>query len=218
LSSFQLDVGERGFSIRAEAPLDMRFNPQANTPTARDLVARLSVDELTDVFRRFGEEPRGKTIARAIVERRERRPVETTADLAAIVERAIGRRGRIHPATRTFQALRIAVNRELEALEAVLPQAVEVLAKGGRLAVISFHSLEDRIVKRFFVGQAATCVCPPGLPVCVCGRVPTVRIITRHGVRPSELEVASNPRSRSATLRVVEKIADDDEVNGGTSA
>jgi 16S rRNA (cytosine1402-N4)-methyltransferase len=212
LSSYQLDTGERGFSIRAEAPLDMRFNPRANTPTARDLVARLGVDELTGVLRRFGEEPGAKTIARAIVERRERRPIETTADLAAVVERAVGRRGRIHPATRTFQALRIAVNRELEALEAVLPQAIEVLGFGGRLAVISFHSLEDRIVKRFFVDQAATCVCPPGLPVCVCGRTPTIRIITRHGIKPSDRELAANPRSRSSTLRVAEKITGADDV------
>jgi 16S rRNA (cytosine1402-N4)-methyltransferase len=211
LSSFQLDTGERGFSIRGEAVLDMRFDPTAKIPTARDLVARLGVEDLTDILRRYGEEPRARAIARAIVERRERRPIEMTTDLAAVIERAVGRRGRIHPATRAFQALRIAVNRELESLEAALPQAIELLAPGGRLAVISFHSLEDRIVKRFFVDQAATCVCPPGLPMCVCGRSPAVRIVTRHGVRPSAPEVEENPRSRSATLRVVEKLAVDDE-------
>jgi 16S rRNA (cytosine1402-N4)-methyltransferase len=213
LSSFQLDTGERGFSIRGEAVLDMRFDPTAKIPTARDLVARLDVEDLTDILRRYGEEPRARAIARAIVERRGRRPIETTTDLAAVIERAVGRRGRIHPATRAFQALRVAVNRELEALDAVLPQAIELLAPGGRLAVISFHSLEDRIVKRFFVDQAATCVCPPGLPMCVCGQSPVVRIVTRHGVRPSAREVVENPRSRSATLRVVEKLAVDDEAS-----
>jgi 16S rRNA (cytosine1402-N4)-methyltransferase len=211
VSSFQLESAERGFAFREEAPLDMRFNPRATGPSARDLVNQASADELTDLLRRYGEEPRAKLIARAIIDRRGRRPIETTTELAALVERAIGRRGRIHPATRTFQALRIAVNRELEALAAALPQAVELLAPGGRLAVISFHSLEDRIVKRYFVDQAATCVCPPGLAVCICGRKPVVSIVTRHGIKPAEREVAANPRSRSATLRVVEKV-------GGASA
>jgi 16S rRNA (cytosine1402-N4)-methyltransferase len=206
LSSFQIESAGRGFSLRGEAPLDMRFNPRATGPTAKDLINRASVDELTDLLRRFGEEPRAKLIARTIVERRGRRPIELTTDLAAIVERAIGRRGRIHPATRTFQALRIAVNRELEALETVLPQAIELLAPGGRLAVISFHSLEDRIVKRYFLEQSAACVCPPQVPVCVCDRHPAIRIVTRHGIKPTDREVAANPRSRSATLRVVEKL------------
>src|SRR5207302_1954215 len=134
---------DRGFAFRDDAPLDMRFNRQSSEPSAKDLIAHLSAAELSDGFGRYGEEPRAKSIARAIVERRERRPIETTTDLAAIVERAIGRRGRTHPATRIFQALRIAVNRELDALEQALPQAIEVLAPGGRLAVISFHSLED---------------------------------------------------------------------------
>jgi 16S rRNA (cytosine1402-N4)-methyltransferase len=208
LSSFQLASAERGFAIREEAPLDMRFNPRSGGRTARDLVNQASVDELTNLLRRYGEEPRAKPIARAIVDRRSRRPIETTTELAALIERAAGRSGRVHPATRTFQALRIAVNGELEALAAALPQAVELLAPGGRLAVISFHSLEDRLVKRFFLDQAATCVCPPGLPICVCGRQPTVWIVSRRGVKPTEREVAANPRSRSAILRVVEKLGE----------
>ncbi len=206
LSSYQLASPERGFAIREEAPLDMRFNPRSAVPSAKDLLTRLSLAELVDVLRRYGEEPHAKAIARAIVERRERKPFVSTTDLAATIERVVPRRGRIHPATRTFQALRIAVNRELEALEEALPQAIEVLAPGGRLAIISFHSLEDRIVKHFFTDLARSCICPPGLPVCVCGHQPTVRLVTRRGVRPSEREVATNPRSRSATLRVVEKL------------
>lgn len=209
LSSFQLAHATRGFGFRAAAPLDMRFNPRQPGPTARELVNTLPLAELVDLLRRYGEEPMAKPIGRAIVQRRERRPIETTAELAEIVESvARHRRGKIHPATRTFQALRIAVNRELEALECALPQAIEVLAPRGRLVVISFHSLEDRIVKRFFVDQAATCVCPPGLPVCVCGRRPRVKILTRQGVRPTADEVARNPRSRSATLRAVERLSD----------
>ncbi len=209
VSSFQLAHPTRGFGFRAAAPLDMRFNPLQTGPSARDLINTLPLLELVDLLRRYGEEPLAKPIARAIVQRRERRPIETTAELAAIIEAAAGhRRGKIHPATRTFQALRIAVNRELEALERALPQAIEVLATGGRLAVISFHSLEDRIVKRYFVDQAATCVCPPGLPVCVCGRKPRITILTRQGVRPTAEEVAKNPRSRSAILRAVERLSD----------
>jgi 16S rRNA (cytosine1402-N4)-methyltransferase len=208
LSSFQLAAPERGFAIAAPGPLDMRFNPQANIPTAGDLVNRLSADELTDLFRHFGEEPRARAIARAIVQERGRRPIATTTALAAVVERVSGpRRGRIHPATRVFQALRIAVNGELAALERALPQAIEILRIGGRLVVITFHSLEDRMVKHYFAGLASPCVCPPDFPICVCGRRPTVKLLTRHGLRPSPAEVARNPRSRSATLRAVEKIA-----------
>lgn len=206
LSSFQLAYQKRGFGFRTEAPLDMRFNPLQATPTARELVNTLKLEELVSLLRRYGEEALARPIARAIVRSRERRPIETTTELAAIIEKAVGRRGKIHPATRTFQALRIAVNRELEALEQALPQAIEVLGPGGRLVVISFHSLEDRIVKRFFVEQATDCVCPPGLPVCVCGQHPRVRILTRHGIRPSDEEIRRNPRSRSAILRAVEKL------------
>lgn len=206
LSAYQLAHGERGFGIRTNAPLDMRFNPLAETPTARDLVNRLDEHALVDLLRRFGEEPMAKAIGRAIIRARARKPIETTAELASLIEHVVGRRGKIHPATRTFQALRIAVNRELEALESALPQAIEILGPGGRLVVISFHSLEDRIVKRYFVGEAAACVCPPGLPVCVCGRQPRLKILTRHGIRATPEEIARNPRSRSAILRAVEKL------------
>jgi 16S rRNA (cytosine1402-N4)-methyltransferase len=162
-------------------------------------------------LRAYGEEPNARRIARAIVQQRARATIATSDQLAALVERAAGgRRGKIHPATRTFQALRIAVNRELESLEAVLPQAIEVLGPGGRLAVISFHSLEDRIVKRYLAGLASPCTCPPDLPVCVCGKKPIVRLLTRHGIRPTPAEVAANPRARSATLRVAEKLPADD--------
>lgn len=207
LSSYQLAHTKRGFGFRAPAPLDMRFNPLQATPTARDLVNKLDVAQIVDLLRRYGEEPMAKPIARAIVGQRQRKPIESTTELAELVERAVGhRRAKTHPATRTFQALRIAVNRELEALETALPQAIEVLAPGGRFAVISFHSLEDRIVKRYFVEQAATCICPPGLPICVCGHRPRVKILTRHGVKATPEEVANNPRSRSAILRAIEKL------------
>jgi 16S rRNA (cytosine1402-N4)-methyltransferase len=208
LSSDQLESSERGFGFRVAAPLDMRFNPHGSGPSARELVRRLDVDELAQIFRDFGEDPQAKRIARAIVAERARRPIELTTDLAAVVEKVVPRHGKTHPATRVFQALRIAVNRELDALASALPQAIDILGPGGRLAIISFHSLEDRVVKRFFVEQAATCVCPPGLPVCVCGRTPTVRIVTRHGIRPSPQEVADNPRSRSAMLRAVERLSE----------
>jgi 16S rRNA (cytosine1402-N4)-methyltransferase len=207
LSSDQMDSPERGFGIRASGPLDMRFDNRQNRPSARTLVNSLSVAELSDILFRFGEESRARSIARAIVESRGHQPILTTADLAAVVERAVGhQRGKTHPATKTFQALRIAVNGELTALQAVLPQCIEVLAEGGRLAVITFHSLEDRIVKHYFREEAATCVCPPGLPVCVCGKTARIRLITRHGVRASPSEFERNPRSRSATLRVAEKL------------
>jgi 16S rRNA (cytosine1402-N4)-methyltransferase len=210
LSSYQL-ASERGFGIRTASPLDMRFNPNSRDPTAADLVNSLDEAELTRVLRAYGEEPNARRIARAIVQQRARATIATSDQLAALVERAAGgRRGKIHPATRTFQALRIAVNRELESLEAVLPQAIEVLGPGGRLAVISFHSLEDRIVKRYLAGLASPCTCPPDLPVCVCGKKPIVRLLTRHGIRPTPAEVAANPRARSATLRVAEKLPADD--------
>ncbi|MGH2459878.1 MAG: 16S rRNA (cytosine(1402)-N(4))-methyltransferase RsmH [Chloroflexota bacterium] len=209
LSSFQLAHAERGFGFRTTAPLDMRFNPRQAGPSARDLVNQLDALELADLLRRFGEEPLARRIARAIVDARRRAPIETTTELAEIIQRSTGRqRAKTHPATRTFQALRIAVNRELEALESALPQAIEILAPSGRLAVISFHSLEDRIVKRFFVEQAASCICPPGLPVCVCGHQPRVTLLTRRGVRATPEELSQNPRSRSAILRAVEKLPD----------
>lgn len=206
LSSDQLADRARGFSFAADAPLDMRFDPTRGE-SAADLVNTLDEAELADLLYRYGEERRSRPIARRIVERRREAPIERTGELARLVESVIhGRPGGIHPATRTFQALRIAVNDELGSLEAALPAAVELLRPGGRLAVISFHSLEDRIVKRFFQAEERGCVCPPELPACVCGRQPRLRIVTRHPVVAGEAEVASNPRARSAKLRVAERL------------
>ena len=203
-SSLQLADPARGFAFMSEGPLDMRFDPKACGPTAADLVNELSAEELVTILYQYGEERQARRIAEAIVAAS---PIHTTRELAAVVEQATGRRGRIHPATRTFQALRIAVNDELAALEAVLPQAVEVLAPGGRLAVISFHSLEDRLVKRFLRRESRDCLCPPESPVCTCDHRATLRVITRKPVRPTADEIAANPRSRSARLRVAERLA-----------
>lgn len=206
LSSDQLADRERGFSFAADAPLDMRFDP-AHGQSAADLVNTLGEVELADVLYRYGEERRSRAIARRIVERRRDAPLARTGELARLVESVIhGRPGGIHPATRTFQALRIAVNDELGSLETALPAAVELLRPGGRLAVISFHSLEDRIVKHFFQAEERGCICPPGLPACVCGHEPRLRIVTRHPVVAGEAEVTSNPRARSAKLRVAERL------------
>ncbi len=204
-SSLQIAAAERGFAFRLAGPLDMRFDQTSAGPTAADLVNTLPEAELANLLWRYGEEPRSRRIAQAIVAAR---PLESTGELAEIVAAAAERpRGRrIHPATRVFQALRIAVNRELESLEAVLPQAVEVLRPGGRLAVITFHSLEDRIVKRFFKQEARGCICPPEVPICACGHQPALRLINRKPMRPSAEELAANPRSRSAKLRVAEKL------------
>jgi 16S rRNA (cytosine1402-N4)-methyltransferase len=210
LSSFQLDEPERGFAFRHEGPLDMRFDPKTGAP-ASELVNTLPERELADLIWRYGEEHGSRRIARAIAHERDREPIETTTRLAAIVSRALGgRRGRdTHPATRTFQALRIATNQELTALETALAGAVAVLAPGGRLAVIAFHSLEDRIVKRFIERESAGCLCPPETPVCVCGHRPRLRKVTRRAVRPDAAEVSANPRARSAVLRIAERLQDD---------
>jgi len=210
LSSFQLDQPERGFAFRHEGPLDMRFDPDQGAP-ASDLVNTLPERELADLIWHYGEEPGSRRIARAIAREREQAPIETTTRLAAVVAGALGgRRGReIHPATRTFQALRIATNEELTALEAALSGALDVLAPGGRLAVIAFHSLEDRIVKRFIERECAGCICPPEIPVCVCGHRPRLQKITRRAVRPDATESDANPRARSAILRVAERLTDD---------
>ncbi|HPD40379.1 MAG TPA: 16S rRNA (cytosine(1402)-N(4))-methyltransferase RsmH [Anaerolineae bacterium] len=204
-SSYQVDDPQRGFAFRHEGPLDMRFDPTAGGPTAAELVNDLPESELAALLWRYGEEPRSRAIARAIVAAR---PIHSTAQLAGVIVAATGRTGTrsLHPATRSFQALRIAVNGELEALETALPQAVNVLRAGGRLAVITFHSLEDRSVKRFFQQGVHPCTCPPEAPVCTCGRQPTLRLITRKPLTPGAAELAANPRSRSAKLRVVEKI------------
>lgn len=208
VSSPQLDVAERGFSFHEDAVLDMRMDP-GSVVTAADLVNDLPVSELADIIRRYGEERWAGRIARFIDTARKRAPVTTTGQLAEIVKSAIpaaARRSGPHPARRTFQALRIAVNNELEALETSLRQAVEALAPRGRVCVISYHSLEDRVVKRMFRDYAVRCKCPPGLPVCRCGVVPKLTLITRRPVQPSEAEIAENPRARSAKLRVAEKI------------
>jgi 16S rRNA (cytosine1402-N4)-methyltransferase len=205
LSSAQLAVPDRGFSFASEGPLDMRFDPTAST-TAADLVNTLGETELARLFVAFGEEAHARRIARAIVEERRRSRIDSTTQLARLVERVVGRRGRIHPATRIFQALRIAVNGELEALAAALPQAVDLLRPGGRLAVIAFHSLEDRLTKRFFQQEMMTCVCPPAQPVCTCAHHPTLRAVTKSAVKATADEVRANRRARSARLRIAERL------------
>jgi len=210
LSSDQLADHDRGFGIRTGGPLDMRFDPSQGVPAA-ELLATLDVLELTALFRRYGEEPQAVRIARAIVAGRAAAPIQTAEELAGLIVRVApggppGRR-RIHPATRVFQALRIAVNAELDALEAALAAAVDLLRPGGRLVVLSYHSLEDRIVKRFLQAERRGCVCPPSLPICVCGRAPRLRLVTRPSLTPSAAEIAANPRARSARLRAAERLA-----------
>jgi 16S rRNA (cytosine1402-N4)-methyltransferase len=203
VSSMQLDMPERGFSFRSDAPLDMRFDP-SGMKTAADLVNTLSEADLADLIYRFGEEQGSRRVARAIVAAR---PIHTTRQLAAVVAKTTrGGKSRIHPATRTFQALRIAVNGELDAIEQVLPEAISVLEPGGRLAVISFHSLEDRIVKHYFRNASRDCLCPPKQPICTCGHKAQVKQITRKPIVPSRSESQQNPRARSSKLRVVEKL------------
>ncbi|MBM4465618.1 MAG: 16S rRNA (cytosine(1402)-N(4))-methyltransferase RsmH [Chloroflexi bacterium] len=212
LSSLQLEAAERGFSFQLDGPLDMRFDPSTGSgpghrpgqiATAADLVNTLPVEELSGILSRYGEEPQARRIARAIVAGR---PINTTGELAALVERELGRRRRIHPATRTFQALRMAVNEELECLAEALPQALRLLMPGGRLVITSFHSLEDRLVKEFFRSEARDCLCPPEVPICTCGHRATLSIVTRKPIRPSAEEVAANPRSRSARLRIAYRL------------
>lgn len=203
LSSLQLADDERGFSFMTNGPLDMRFDRTSGGPTAADLVNNLSTEALADVLYEYGEETQSRRIARAMVEAR---PIHTTQDLVEVIEGAVGRRRRrLHPATLTFQALRIAVNEELETLKAALPQAVQLLEAGGRLAVIAFHSLEDRIVKRFMRRESKDCVCPRELPICTCDHEASLNVITRKPIRPTEEEVEVNPRSRSARLRIAER-------------
>ncbi len=205
LSSMQLDTQSRGFSFQAEAPLDMRFDPGGKT-SAADLVNHLDEVELADLIYRYGEERRSRQVARAIVSAR---PITSTTQLANLVAKVTGGgKSGIHPATRTFQALRIAVNDELEALEEVLPQTIEALKPGGRLTIIAFHSLEDRIVKQFIRKESRDCICPPRQPVCTCGHKATLWEVTTKPIRPQEDEVRGNPRSRSARLRVAERIAE----------
>ena len=207
VSSMQIDRPERGFSYASDAPLDMRMDP-SDEHSARDLVNEASERELTDIFRGYGEERYARQIARAIVRRRREHPFERTGELVETIKAAIptpARFGEGHPARRVFQALRIAVNDELEALEAALPAALETLRPRGRIAVISFQSLEDRIVKRFFRREEHGCTCPPEFPICVCGREPSLRVLTKKAIRPTAHEIAINPRAGSARLRAAQK-------------
>jgi 16S rRNA (cytosine1402-N4)-methyltransferase len=210
LSSNQLADTERGFGFRAGGPLDMRFDTRRGVPAA-ELIATLDADELTALFRRYGEEPKAARIARAVVDARRTAPIATAEELAALISKVVPpnprQPSRIHPATRVFQALRIAVNQELEALEAGLAAALELLRPGGRLVVLSYHSLEDRIVKRFIAAERRGCICPPELPICVCGRNPRLRLLTRRSITPSTAEIVANPRARSARLRAAERLA-----------
>lgn len=203
ISSMQIDRLERGFSYATDAPLDMRMDPSSETSAAA-IVNTWDERELVTIFRRYGEERFAVPIARAIARRRAEQPFTRTGELVDVIKLAIptpARFGEGHPAKRVFQALRIAVNDELSQLEAALPAALEMLRPGGRLAVISFHSLEDRIVKRFIAEQAKGCTCPPDFPVCICGKEPTLRALTRKPLRPSKAEVDANPRAASARLR-----------------
>jgi 16S rRNA (cytosine1402-N4)-methyltransferase len=202
VSSVQLEQEERGFSFQREGPLDMRMNRDGNM-TASHLVNELKESELAEILAKYGEEPKAKGIARIIVRNR---PIRTTTELASLVARAARRRRRLHPATRTFLALRIAVNKELEALSDVLPQILDVLATGGRMAVVTFHSLEDRLVKAFMTQESRDCICPPEVLVCVCDHRRTLQIVTKKPLRPSSEEIEDNPRSRSAKLRVAARL------------
>ena len=205
VSSPQLDEAHRGFSYRARGPLDMRMDPTGGA-TAHDVVNHYTSRDLADVIRRYGEERFARRIATSI---ERARPIEDTLTLAEVVKEAIPaatRRTGGHPAKRTFQAIRIEVNKELDALETVLPGAVEALRPGGRLAVLTYHSGEDRIAKRFIADRARNCTCPPDFPICVCGAEATLRLVTRKPITPGEEELARNPRSSSARLRVAEKL------------
>lgn len=203
MSSIQLDNAERGFSFQRDGPLDMRFGPTQEL-TAAEIINILPEDKLGNLIRTYGEESYSRQIARHIVRNR---PINSTLELVHIVEQAIGsRRGKIHPATRTFLALRIAVNRELENLLTALKQTINCLGHRGRLVVISYHSLEDRLVKQFMVRENKGCLCPPETPICVCGHVPSLRLISKKAIMPLLGEIESNPRSRSARLRAAERL------------
>ncbi len=211
VSSLQFDSATRGFSFRTDAPLDMRMDAEGDEETAAELLARLPEEEIARVIYEYGEERHSRRIARFIVERRERgEPVKTTKELAELVARAVRARkkDRIHPATRTFQALRIAVNRELEGLDQFIETSIDLLEPGGRFAAISFHSLEDRIVKRTLRRLSGQCECPPRVPVCSCGARRAVEILTRRPVTPNLAEVEENPRARSAKLRACQRVAE----------
>lgn len=208
VSSYQLDTSERGFSYNADAPLDMRMDNRC-TLSAYDVVNTYSEQELKRILYDYGEERFAPAIASAIVKKRERSPIESTAELSDIIKYAIppaAREGGHHPAKRSFQAIRIEVNRELDVIEPTIRSAVEMLRPGGRIAIITFHSLEDRIVKQAFASLASGCTCPKDFPICVCGNTPKIKLVNRKPILPSKQELEENPRSRSAKLRVAEKI------------
>ena len=208
VSSHQLDEGERGFSYHQDAALDMRMD-RRDALTAREIVNQWPHAALTRILREYGEEKWASRIASFIIKAREEAPIETTGQLVEIIKAAVpaaARRDGPHPARRTFQAIRMAVNRELQVLEKALEEAIDLLAPGGRVVVITFHSLEDRMVKRAFQRRVDGCTCPPDLPVCVCGFVPSLRILTRKPVEADETELTANPRSRSAKVRAAEKL------------
>ena len=209
VSSPQLDFPERGFSYREDAPLDMRMDPGHQTLTAAEVIADYDEADLARIIRDFGEEKWAARIASFIAEKRTRQPIDTTMQLVDVIKAAVpaaARREGGHPAKRTFQALRIEINHELDVLKSGLEAAVRWLAPGGRVAVISYHSLEDRIVKQTFVELSQGCICPPGLPVCTCGHEPVLRNLTRRAIMPTPQEIEENPRARSAKLRVAEKL------------
>jgi 16S rRNA (cytosine1402-N4)-methyltransferase len=211
ISSLQVDARARGFSYSFDAPLDMRMD-QSTALDAHMIVNEWPQERLAAVFREYGEERYSRQIAREIVNAREQKSIDSTTELVAAIKRAVpipAQFGAGHPARRVFQAIRIAVNDEIGSLERALPSAWSLLSVGGRMAVISFHSLEDRPVKQFFADLARGCICPPDLPVCACGRVPQAELINRRAIKPTEGEIANNPRARSGRLRVAQKIADD---------
>jgi 16S rRNA (cytosine1402-N4)-methyltransferase len=216
MSSMQLSPGGRGFSFQYDAPLDMRFNPGQGL-SAADIINSYEESRLANLIYEFGEEERSRQVARAILRAR---PLSTTGELARVIERVMPGYHRIHPATKTFQALRIAVNDELTRLSSALNQATDILGQGGRLVIISYHSLEDRIVKNFLKLESASCICPPGLPQCVCQQKPRLKLISRGVIIPSESETEANPRARSAKMRVAERISIPEAANsrgGGTA-
>lgn len=213
LSSLQLGNNSRGFSFQYDAPLDMRHSPRQRQ-SAADIVNTYSGAELAHIIKTYGEEGYSRRIAQGILRER---PIRTTLELARVVERAVGgRKGKLHPATRTFQALRIAVNHELEHLEAALKQAIDLLGFEGRLVVISYHSLEDRIVKQIMAEESKDCICPPRVPVCICGHTARLRLVSKRVITPTAAEVEANPRSRSAKLRVAERVIPQDEFRAAT--
>lgn len=207
LSSLQLDDPQRGFSFRSDGPLDMRFDPGRGGPTAADLLQSLTEKRLIEILRSYGEQPQAPRLVRAILKKRSLEPIRTTFELVQLIEQTISPPHQKKACMRVFQALRIAVNEELDLLQNTLPQLPDLLKTGGRLAVIAYHSLEDRIVKWFFRREIKGCDCPPELPQCVCGRQPSLIAVTRKPTKPSETEIESNPRARSARLRVVERVA-----------